>query len=116
MAFFTFWLLGVLPSPVSTSLSAIDHRPSRAGGSGSWLYCKIESQLSSSSHIVSGGSSRPGNSFYKGGERNVGGLRITTTQKGRIDLKSLDRRDQSEYLQEHHPELAQVTTTTALSP
>ena len=64
------------------------------------------------SHVA--GSSKPGNSFYKGGERNVGGLRITTTQKGRIDLKSLDRRDQSLYLQEHHPELAQVMRDSAV--
>eukprot|EP00658_Telonema_sp_P-2_P040908 TRINITY_DN29256_c0_g1_i1.p1 TRINITY_DN29256_c0_g1~~TRINITY_DN29256_c0_g1_i1.p1 ORF type:complete len:307 (-),score=70.31 TRINITY_DN29256_c0_g1_i1:183-1010(-) len=51
---------------------------------------------------------RRSDSFYKGGERNVNGLRISTTQRGRFDFKSLDRRDQGGYLEQRHPQLAQA--------
>jgi len=88
----------------------------RANRAHSNLVACVQKEIDDLTEAAFGEQARPGNSFYKGGEKNIGDLRITTTQKGRVDLKSLDRRDQGSYLSEQHPDVAESMEPLVMPP
>jgi hypothetical protein len=88
----------------------------RANAAHNALIADVQPQIDDLQQVAYGDPSHRNQSFYKGGERDVGGLRIRTTAKGRIDLKSLDRRDQGAYVTEKHPGLADAMEPLVMPP
>jgi hypothetical protein len=63
----------------------------RANAAHNALIADVQDDIDDLQTVAFGDKTRRNQSFYKGGERNIDGLRIRTTAKGRVDLKSLDR-------------------------